>query len=156
MSVFKGLYCYESVDSSFIDCCYSIDKSTMKNSYYKYLIGQSGIDCIPKAFRTDSGFKNFLKVYNLSIVKSTVETRGEKGNRFVCCSLKGKYKVCLFWHKSDLPKNVKSFIGLSNGSYVDCYYADIDGWRVIFKPNSNAKEVYHPYSNYFEISKKWG
>lgn len=156
MNLLKKLYCSECVDSKLISCCYSIDKPTMRDSSYKYLIGQSGVGCVPKAFRTDSGFKNFLKVYNLSIVKSTVEILGRRGERFVCCSLKGKYKVFLFWHKSELPKNAKPFIGLSNGSYVDCYYADIDGWRVVCIPNPNADEVYHPYSNYFEISKKWG
>ena len=156
MKSFNGLYCFEEVNSSFINCNYSIDKSTMKDSDYKYLINPLGISGCPRAFRTDSGFKNFLKVFNLSIVKSSIEVFGSKGERFVHCRLKGKYRVCSFWHKNDVPRNAKSFIGLSNGSYVDCYYADIDGWRIIYKPNPNAKEVYKPYKNYIEISKKMG
>ena len=141
MKRFNGLYCFEEVNSNYVSCCYSIDRSTMKDSYYKYLVSEEGPG-VPRGFKTDSEFNNFLKIFNLSIIKSSIKVYGDKGNRFVCCRLKGKYKVVSFWHKSDIPENAKSFMGLSNGFYKTCYYADIDGWRVIFKPNPNAKQVY--------------
>ncbi len=156
MKSFNGLYCCEEVNSNTIDCCYSIDKPTMENSDYKYLIAQSGIRGCPRAFETDSGFNNFLKVYNLKRVKESSEVHGVKGNRFISCCLTGKYRVCLFWHKFDLPQGAKQFIGLENGQYVTCYYADIDGWRIVYKPNPNAKEVYKPNGDNIKLSEIWG
>ena len=49
-----------------------------------------------------------------------------------------------FWHLSDLPEGAKPIKALSNGSIVTCYYVT-EGDRIKFyRPNPNAKEVYHP------------
>lgn len=156
MRSFKGLYCLEEVCSNTIDCCYSIDKDHLPNSDYKYEVAQSGVRGCPRAFRTRSGFYGFLKAFNLKPIKSSFEIHGQKGKRYMCLSLAGKYKVVSFWHKADIPKGAKSFVGLSNGSYVTCYYADFDGWRVVYEPNPNAKEVYKPNGDDVMLQRIWG
>lgn len=149
---FKGFYVLEDVNSNSIDVVERVKGNF--NTRYKYTVAQSAFDVWPRAFVTKTGYKTFLKVYNL---KRT--SPGEKivnGKSVVLCyNLSGKFKVVTFWHKYDLPKNCKHFIGLCNGNYVDCYYADIEGVRVIFKPNPNAKEIYKPL-DYFKCAKIYG
>ena len=49
-----------------------------------------------------------------------------------------------FYKLSELPKGVKPFKAVSNGSIVTCYFLN-DGKTIhIFRPNPNAKEVYKP------------
>lgn len=50
----------------------------------------------------------------------------------------------LFWKLSDLPKGVKPFKALSNGSIVTCYFLNDGETITIYRPNPNAKEVYKP------------
>lgn len=49
-----------------------------------------------------------------------------------------------FWKLSELPIEAKPIKALSNGSIVTCYYYN-DGKKIgFYRPNPNAKEVYHP------------
>lgn len=50
----------------------------------------------------------------------------------------------MFWKIDDLPENAKPFLGLSNGSIVTCYFTNDGETVTIYRPNPNAKEVYHP------------
>ena len=152
MRSFKGFYCTEDVNCNYI-CCVDYGKVNPKIGY-RYLIGQGSVNFALRAFCTSEGFKQFLKVYNVKMSK-TFEFHSSFNGDYRCYTLKTKYKVCDFWHLYDLPKNVKKFIDLCNGSYVECYYADIEGQRVIFKPNPNAKEVYKPL-DYIYYSKLLG
>lgn len=108
---------------------------------YKYLIKDviTGVD----AYRTDKGFKFFLKSRNVSLsLHDTIKAPDEstvKIHRVI-----GKVQEQLFWEMSQLPKEAKVFKGLSNGSLVDCYYYHVAGGSIIFRPNANAKEVYKP------------
>ncbi len=59
-----------------------------------------------------------------------------------CEQVKDEY----FWKKNEVPEDAKPFVGLSNGSLVDCCYLKKNG-RVltIYRPNPNAQcEVYKP------------
>lgn len=51
-----------------------------------------------------------------------------------------------FWHYTDLPKDAKPFIALSNGHLVTCYFTNDGQTIAIYRPNPNAKEVYHPFT----------
>lgn len=149
---FKGLYVLEDVNSNSIGVTERVKGNF--DSRYKYLVAQFSLDAWPRAFVTKTGYKTFLKVYNLK--KTSPVTKHVNGKNVVLCyNLNGRFKVVTFWHKYDLPKDCKHFIGLSNGNYVDCYYADIEGVRVIFKPNPNAKEVYKPL-DYSKCAKIYG
>ena len=44
----------------------------------------------------------------------------------------------------EIPEDAIKFKGLSNGSLVDCYYIHTEKGSDIYKPNSNAKDVYKP------------
>lgn len=152
MEKFMGLYVSEDVNSDSISVVERIKGNF--DSRYKYLIGQFDFCVCPRAFETKSGYEYFLKNYKLKRVGPIIKNVSG-GDIVLCYNLKGRFRVCLFWHKNDLPVNCKSFIGLCNGNYVTCYYKDIDGYRVIFKPNSNAKEVYKPL-DYFKCAKRYG
>ena len=49
-----------------------------------------------------------------------------------------------FWKKEELPKDIKPFKALSNGSIVTCYFTNDRETINIYRPNPNAKEVYKP------------
>lgn len=49
-----------------------------------------------------------------------------------------------FWELAEIPVGAFPIVGLSNGSLVRCY-ATNDGETVhVYRPNPNAKAVYHP------------
>ena len=50
----------------------------------------------------------------------------------------------LFWKMEEIPENAVKYTDLSNGSLVDCYYTNEDNIYTVYRPNSNAKEVYKP------------
>ena len=51
-----------------------------------------------------------------------------------------------FWSLEDLPEGAKPIKAVSNGSIVTCYFTN-DGETIHFyRPNPNAKAVYHPLS----------
>lgn len=141
-----------------IEVCQILNKPHFDNSQYKYLIDDYSMNsyiCAKSAFITDNGFNQFIKVYNFKELKSLRVINDNGKNKVLVRVYESLCKEKFFWHKFDLPKNVKSFIALENGAYVKCYYADEEGIRVIYKPNPNAKEVYKEL-DYFVCSKKYG
>lgn len=42
--------------------------------------------------------------------------------------------------KEEIKRGMKHFIGLSNGSYVDCYYKHYKDHVLVMRPNPNAKK----------------
>ena len=49
-----------------------------------------------------------------------------------------------FWSLDEIPEGAKPIKALSNGSIVTCYFTN-DGETIRFyRPNPNAKQVYHP------------
>lgn len=125
---------------------------------YKYILEEFG-DCRNgfgrTAFRTDRGYALFCDMYGLSKPKRVVKFSNNKcsGKTYF---LEGNFEVVSFWKKSDIPLKAKKFIGLCNGSYVECYsIKQKDGSHLILKPNPNAKSVYKPL-DYFKCSKIWG
>lgn len=108
---------------------------------YKYLITNSAYGYA--AFKTDEGFKAFLKQTNLK-KEFISERRTPECGLLQFYRLHGVIEEYLFWNLSELPQGVTRFTGLSNGSLVDCYYLHTENGSMIFRPNSNALEVYKP------------
>lgn len=71
----------------------------------------------------------------------------------VKCGIWREYKLShkieqnkLFWRLDDLPTGAKPIKALCNGSIVTCYYTN-DGETIRFyRPNPNAKNIFHPLS----------
>lgn len=121
------------------------------NEYgYKYTIGG-----LCQAYKTDEGFKNFLKVYNLKI--DHIE---EKNYKMTDKKIKIYYfkpieiEENLFCKVEDI-KGMMPYVGLENGSYVVCYYKHFKNGVKIMRPNANAKNVYTKL-DYHEMAKIWG
>lgn len=93
------------------------------------------------AFRTYAGYKRYLQRTGLVPEYRETHYRAAEG-RIKIYVLHGQYDEIFFWSLKDLPAKRTAFKGLSNGRYVTCYYADVDGVRTIFRPNPNAEEVY--------------
>ena len=49
-----------------------------------------------------------------------------------------------FWSLDELPEGVRPIKALSNGSIVTCYFLNDGETVTIYRPNPNAKAVYHP------------
>lgn len=49
-----------------------------------------------------------------------------------------------FWSLDELPEGVRPIKALSNGSIVTCYFRNDGETVTIYRPNPNAKGVYHP------------
>ena len=137
------------------DCLCAIEYSDpwlMGEYGYKYIIPD-----LNKAFKTDKGFKHFKEIYNLKV--KDIEILKCKGcNEYI---KKIYFKPITineplsFWKKEEIKKGMKHFMGLSSGSYVDCYYKHYRNYVLVMKPNPNAPEVYKPY-NYLAMCEEWG
>ena len=122
------------------------------NDYgYKYRIMD-----LCTAYRTEAGFKSFLKVYNLKIDR--IE---EQNWKMTDKKIKIYYfkpieinEPLTFWNIEEV-KGMKAYIALENGEYVVFYYKHYKNGVKIMKPNPNAKNVYTPL-NYREMAKIWG
>lgn len=109
---------------------------------YKYLIKKDyrlGFG----AYKTDAGFKFWLKSRNVQLRRTEVINHPLKGIIKIY-NVIGEVVEESFWHLSDIPLDAVRFTGLSNGSLVDCYYLHTDNGSIIYRPNPNAKEVYNP------------
>lgn len=136
------------------NCLTAIEYSEpeLMNDYgYRY-----NIQDLCTAYRTEEGFKNFLKVYNLKIDR--IE---EKNWKMTDKKIKIYYfkpieidEPLTFWNIEDV-KDMDPFVGLCNGSYVVCYYKHYKNGVKIMKPNPNAKNVYTEL-DYREMAKIWG
>lgn len=114
---------------------------------YKFLI-HAGANSWT-AFRTVKGFKYFMSNYGLEIDRDTVQTfKDFEGNPGIHCQMKAhEVETCYFWNLEDIPEGSTPFIGMENGSYVNCYSNIKNGKSTIYKPNPNAKNVYIPYDH---------
>jgi hypothetical protein len=97
-----------------------------------------------EAYKTEKGYNEYLKRTGLvpELVREGIDSR--TGGQFKTYRLNGQYNEKGFWSIDEIPADAKQFKGLSNGHYVDCYCATVDGIPTIFRPNPNAKEVYKP------------
>lgn len=124
---------------------------------YKYVVTR---DAMPwTAFRTDNGFRNFLKVYGLKINANTTQLidrrNAGKGRVIVAALHDKKVNDLYFWNRNEVPATAKQTIALCNGNYVNCYVDD-HGYSVDFyRPNPNAIGVYAPY-DYHTIAQQIG
>ena len=125
---------------------------------YKFVV-QNG-PCAWCAFRGDEGFRHFLKLYGLKIDRELTQLHDMRAcgrGRLITTACHNKRITAprYFWNTNEIPPNAKPFIGLCNGSYVDCYVVDLGDTVDTYLPNPNAKNVYKPY-NYFEMQKRYG
>lgn len=131
------------------------DPQTMNEYGYKYTIGWLGSGMC-QAYRTKSGFENFLKVYNLKI-KKIEKQKYKMTNKDIKIYYFEPIEIeepLTFWNIEDV-KGMSPFVGLCNGSYVVCYYKHFKNGVKIMRPNPNAKNVYNEL-NYKEMAKIWG
>ena len=131
------------------------DPQTMNEYGYKYTIGWLGSGMC-QAYRTKSGFENFLKVYNLKI-KKIEKQKYKMTNKDIKIYYFEPVEIeepLTFWSIEDV-KGMSPFVGLCNGSYVVCYYKHFKNGVKIMRPNPNAKNVYNEL-NYKEMAKIWG
>ena len=141
------------------DCLTAIEYSDPKNMNdygYKYTIGWLGSGMC-QAYRTEEGFKRFLKIYNLKI--DYIEEQKHFKMTHLTIKIYHFKPITIeeplpFWNIEDV-KDMEPFVGLSNGSYVVCYYKHYKNGVKIMRPNPNAKNVYTEL-NYFEMAKIWG
>lgn len=128
---------------------------------YKFIITKGATSWT--AYKTVNGFKQFMKVYGLQIdpTKTQIQDCFYTKDRIMLIKFKpSKFNEYSFWKLDDIPnfKKCKKFTGLSNGSYVDCYYKKLKHGNIVYRPNPNATEVYHPLSldEHIAYSKKLG
>ncbi len=115
---------------------------------YRFTIQQGFTSWV--AYRTVKGFRRFLQLTGLEIDESQTKYKdcSEFGNGrlvYMTCKPRGIEDDRYFWELADIPTDAEHFIGLCNGSYVDCYALREPAKTTIFRPNPNAKNVYHPY-----------
>ena len=120
-----------------------IIREKVEGSEYKYLI-KKGMYAYT-AFHTEKGFNQFLEIANIKLNEPRI-IESEKHGKLYSYLIDSEIDEILFWELEEVPKEAKKFKGLSNGSYVDCYYIHTENGAKIFRPNPNAKEVYKPLS----------
>lgn len=126
---------------------------------YKYVITRGANAWT--AYRTDNGFRNFLRAYGLKIDASKTELRlrdyGPIGKGRVITTYLHDKKVndLYFWDIGKVPVTAKQSIALCNGSYVNCYADDHGDSVDFYRPNPNAKDVYIPY-DYHAVAARIG
>ena len=125
---------------------------------YKYVITKDGTAWC--AFRTDSGFRYFMKVHRLKINPmhtQLYDLRKEgKGRCIVTAFFDKKVEDRGFRSLEDIPSGAEPFVKLVNGSYVTCYmhHAE-DGSVCIYWPNPNSPDVYVP-KDYHSTARHYG
>ncbi|WP_145142216.1 hypothetical protein [Paenibacillus sp. Y412MC10] len=110
---------------------------------YKYLIQPWGGGIGYVAFKTERGYKQWLERSNLKIEHLEDKHDINRGLIQIFSAI-GTIEERLFWSVSEIPADAVKYKGLSNGSIVDCYYLKTESGSIVFRPNSNAKEVYKP------------
>lgn len=124
--------------------CYSIiveNPSAQYHGGYSYLVRDQHFAYT--AFKTEKGYNRFLEIAN---VKPELKEENNHPQFGLCqvYNLIGEITEILFWNLSQLPEGAITFKGGSNGGLVDCYYLHTENGSEIYRPNPNAKEVYHP------------
>ena len=99
----------------------------------------------------------FKEIYNLKVKRIEVQKYRDTSDTIKLIYFEPIIidEPLTFWKKEEIKRGMKHFIGLSNGSYVDCYYKHYKDHVLVMRPNPNAKEVYKPY-NYFAMGEEWG
>ena len=126
-------------------------------SGYKYLV-RRGPDPYA-AYKTKRGFIDFMDRCGLVIDKETTQLKkgSYKGKRSIgkhkyiydenlriltmACKPRKIMETC-FGTLNEVPESAVPFRGLSNGSYVTCYYEKTDDYTIIYHPNPNNNEIY--------------
>ncbi len=85
----------------------------------------------------------FLRTLGISR-KLEEEREAFWGGQYQAYSLDRKLADRLFWRLDELPAEAKPIKALSNGSIVTCYYYNDGETVTLYRPNPNAKEIYHP------------
>lgn len=124
---------------------------------YKYIVTKDSMAWT--AFRSDNGFRRFMKLHGLKINPKCTQVHDMRHIGAGRCITTACYNKQVddrnyFYSLSDIPEGATKFIGLCNGSYVDCYILDSGDKVSVYRPNPNANEVYKPY-NYHEMSNKY-
>lgn len=137
------------------DYLYAVEysKPSLMDEYgYKYVIPG-----LYTAYRTDKGFEHFKEIYNLKVKRIEVQKYRDTSDTIKLIYFEPIIidEPLTFWKKEEIKRGMKHFIGLSNGSYVDCYYKHYKDHVLVMRPNPNAKKVYKPY-NYFAMGEEWG
>lgn len=114
---------------------------------YKYIMTRDGASWT--ACRNDNEFRYFLQNTGLKINPECTQLHDMreqgKGRIITSSFFPRSVEKCLFWNIDEIPQNATHFIGLSNGSYVNCYSFIEDNKTTIYRPNPNAKSVYLSY-----------
>ena len=108
---------------------------------YKHVIRSMGMPYT--AYKTDKGFEKWKERTNLILTELSRFTTDD-GHENIMYRVTGDLIEVSFWSMDDVPKEAKSYLGLSNGCYVTCFYIHTDNGCELYKPNPNAKEVYKP------------
>lgn len=128
-----------------------LDGQTSFNGY-KYTITRDSTSWT--ACRNDNEFRYFLQNTGLKInpENTRIYDLREQGKGRIITStfFPRSIEEHGFWNIDEIPQNAVHFIGLSNGSYVNCFTLIEEGKTTIYRPNPNAKSVYLPYE-YKEI-----
>lgn len=66
------------------------------------------------------------------------------GGKYLAYSIDRKLASDSFWRLDELPAEAKPIKALSNGGIVTCYYYNDGETVTLYRPNPNAKEIYHP------------
>lgn len=122
---------------------------------YKYVITKDFSSWA--ACRNDNEFRYLLQNTGLKINPKHTEIHDYsdigKGRTIATAFYDREIDERCFWNINDVPENAVPFIGLCNGSYVNCYTVIETDKTTIYRPNPNAKSVYLPYE-YFGIVKR--
>lgn len=106
------------------------------------------------ACRNDNEFRYFLQNTGLKIDPKFTQIhdlrKQGKGRIITTAFCPHQIEERYFWNIDEVPQNAAHFIGLCNGSYVNCYSVIEERKTTIYSPNPNAKSVYLPYE-YKEI-----
>lgn len=109
---------------------------------YKYLIsGYAGMGYV--AFKTEKGFNQWLERSNVKLEHIEDKHYSDYG-LLQLFRVIGTIEEKLFWSLSEIPVNAVKYKDFSNGSLVDCYCLKTETGSIVYRPNSNAKEVYKP------------
>lgn len=89
---------------------------------------------------------DFLTFAGLKLGELTESKSMEECGMFYSWNIDSELDDTGFSNIKDLPKQVKPFIGLSNGSLVTCYLYNDEKTLHIYRPNPNYHDIYKPLS----------
>ncbi|MGF2713924.1 hypothetical protein ACQUY5_16715 [Bacillus cereus] len=105
----------------------------------KFVVHYMGTMTQMNEFNTKTQLDSWAKALGITLTHVDTNSSGVTTYR-----IDQAIREVLFWYPQELPQGVKRHKGVSNGSVVDCYVYVQQGVTTVFRPNSNAKEVYKP------------